>query len=124
MTPEAWRISGMAFDYANLMSDYDRDMDGVNTNDVGASRAALQQAIEAVCSERDRLKAENAALNHALFHHENGLSHPDPAVRKLIEAAVVARADWHGDNRDEATLKAANEKLYRQIAAEAGWTIR
>ena len=36
------------------------------------------------------LKRENASLNVALFHAENGLSHPDRAVRLLIEAARVA----------------------------------
>ena len=40
--------------------------------------------------EAKRLREENAALNVALFHVENGLAHPDPKVRALIKAALAA----------------------------------
>jgi len=39
----------------------------------------------------ERLKSDNAELNLALFHVENGLAHPDESVRKLIEAASAAK---------------------------------
>ena len=41
-------------------------------------------------AEVERLREENAALNVALFHVENGLAHPDPKVRALIKAALAA----------------------------------
>jgi len=44
-----------------------------------------------LAAENERLRAENAALNLALFHVENGLAHPDERVRKLIEAALAAK---------------------------------
>ncbi|MBE3120155.1 MAG: hypothetical protein IMZ50_15550 [Candidatus Atribacteria bacterium] len=47
-------------------------------------------------AELARLREDNAALNIALFHFENGLSHPDERVRKLIEAAEAAKK---GDDR-------------------------
>ena len=45
------------------------------------------------CLERQllQLQAENADLHLTLFHVENGLSHPDERIRKLIEAAKLAR---------------------------------
>ena len=42
-------------------------------------------------SEYAILCTENSALNLALFHVDNGLSHPDERVRKLIAAAEAAR---------------------------------
>lgn len=50
----------------------------------------LRKLLAAGIAENDRLHIENAALHLALFHVENGLSHPDPAIRKLIEAAMAA----------------------------------
>jgi len=48
-------------------------------------------------AEVKRLREENAALNVALFHVENGLAHPDPKVRALIKAALAASEGPKGD---------------------------
>ena len=47
-------------------------------------------------ADNTRLLAENAALNVALFHVENGLAHPDPKVRALIKAALAASEGQEG----------------------------
>lgn len=46
--------------------------------------------IDRLRAENHLLRAENCKLHVALFHVENGLTHPDEAVRKLIEAARLA----------------------------------
>ena len=50
------------------------------------------EALRKALAEVERLQGENLALNLALFHVENGLGHPDPHVRALIEAAKAVRA--------------------------------
>ena len=50
------------------------------------------EALRKAQAEVERLQGENLALNLALFHVENGLGHPDPHVRALIEAAKAVRA--------------------------------
>ena len=47
-------------------------------------------AGQSLLDKLGRLREENQRLNIALFAVENGLAHPDPAVRKLIEAAKLA----------------------------------
>lgn len=50
----------------------------------------LIDEIDRLRADNDRLRAENCKLHVALFHIENGLSHPDESVRKLIQAAMEA----------------------------------
>ena len=51
---------------------------------------------QADAAELIRLRSENASLHVALFHVENGLNHPDPAIQKLIEAALAAKDESDG----------------------------
>ena len=41
----------------------------------------------ALAVERDKLLAQCAAFNVALYHSENGLAHPDPAIMSIVAAA-------------------------------------
>jgi len=59
-------------------------------------------------------KAENAELHQALFHVENGLSHPDESVRLLIEASHAARGGEEGaDIGDEKCPACGADKMRR-----------
>ena len=41
----------------------------------------------ALAVERDKLLAQCAAFNVALYHAENGLARPDPAIMSIVAAA-------------------------------------
>jgi len=51
----------------------------------------IQRTGRPVLDKITKLERENADLHQALFHVENGLSHPDSHVQLLIEAALAAK---------------------------------
>ena len=65
------------------MSEVSWCSDQIDEHDIEYVRADLYE----------RLRVENARLHLALFHVENGLSHPDARVRALIETAEAAKED-------------------------------
>ena len=60
-----------------------RDGSACLRRQLAAEREVRKQAE----AERDKLLAQCAALNLALYRSESGLAHPDPAILSIVAAA-------------------------------------
>ena len=66
----------------------DEDSGGLARLYIAADAALAPNPGQPVLDKIARLERENTDLHQALFHVENGLSHPDSHVQLLIEAAA------------------------------------
>lgn len=71
-----------------------------------------------------QLQQENAELNLLLFHHENGLSHPDPTVKEKLTVANLVKENAALQAQIGALKDVCNEYIPAVLLDEANEKIQ